>query len=286
MRARFGPPVLIIAILLISIYSALFTVEPSQQAIVLQFGDPVEGPLGPGLHIKIPFVQKTVKIDRCLLNYTPPELDLLTADKQKLRVSCYAKWRIADPLNYYRRVRNSKTALQRLDDIVGAELQAAFGKRRLSDTLAAGRSTLVEEVNRQSNDATKALGIALVDLQIVNIRLTPGNLAAVCTRMQAELGAQAQQLRSLGEQAAAELMAQADRQRASILAEARFQAATIRGQAEAEATRIFAKAYEQDREFFNFTRTLEVSRKILGDKSTLILSPDYEFLRFFKHLDR
>jgi membrane protease subunit HflC len=285
MRTRFGPPVLIIAIFLISIYSALFTVEPSQQAIVLQFGEPVEGPLGPGLHLKIPFIQRTVKMDRYLLDYAPSEIELLSADKQKLLVSCYAKWQIADPLGFYRRVRDSKTALQRLDDIVGAELQAAFGKRRLSDMLAAGRSALVEEVSRQANDASKALGVALVDLQIVNIRLTPDNLAAVCTRMRAELAAQAQQLRSLGEQASLERMAQADRQRASILAEAQLQAATIRGQAEAEATHIFANAYGQDPEFFNFTRTLEASRKVLGDKSTLILSPDYEFLRFFKQSD-
>jgi membrane protease subunit HflC len=282
MRHPFRPLVLMAAVLFASAYSAFFMVDQTQLAFVIQMGESVGKPLEPGLHIKIPFIQRVVRLDKRLLDYTPGEFTLLSADQQTLLVSCYVKWRIADPSGFYQRVGDNPAALRRLDDIIGAELRAAFGKQRLGAILSSGKSTAIDELTRRSHSAVQAYGIDLVDLQIRNIRLTSANLDAVWARMRAEFAASSQRHLSAGHEKKLQMMAQADRQQAGILAEAQRLAQTLRGQAEAEATRIYAEAYVQDPEFFNFTRSLEVSRKALNEKTILMLSPEYEFLRFLK----
>jgi membrane protease subunit HflC len=282
MRKAFGPPALMAAFLLLSVYSAFFTVDQTEVAIVVQLGQIVSEPLGPGLHIKIPFIQRVVRLENRLLDYAPPELELLSADRQNLLVSYYAKWRIADPIGFYQRVGDNRSALQRLDDIIGAELRAAFGKKGLAGILSSGRSVELKDALTRSQGAGKAYGIDLADLQILGIRLAPANLEATWERMRTEFGAASQSYLAAGHQKSMSMMAQADRQQAAILAEARRSAMNLRGQAEAEATRIYADAYSQDPEFFDFTRTLEASRNALNEKSVLILSPEYELLRFLK----
>jgi membrane protease subunit HflC len=282
MRKKFAPLAVLAGVLLFSTYSALFVVDQTQFAIVIQLGEPVSDPLEPGLHIKIPFIQRVVRFEKRLLDYTSPELELISADSQNLLVSCYAKWRIADPLLFYQRIGDSQAALQRLEDIVGGELRAAFGKQRLPDILSSGRKIVLQDVTRNSHTAGLTFGMNLTDLKILNIRLTPANLEAVWERMRAGFTAASQSYRSAGHEKSQSMMAQADRQQAAILAEAQRLALTLRGQAEAESTRIFAEAYSQDPEFFNFTRTLDASRKALNEKSILILSPKYELLQFLK----
>jgi membrane protease subunit HflC len=282
MRKAFGPPALVAAVLLLSAYSAFFTVQQTQVAIVVQLGEIVSDPLGPGLHIKIPFIQRVVRIENSLLDYAPPELELLSADSQNLLVSCYAKWRVADPTGFHQRVGDKAAALRHLGDVIEAELRAAFGKQRLSDILSSGRSAALEDATARSRAAVKAYGIDLADLRIRNIRLTPANLEAAWERMRTEFAAAAEGSRAAGQATRMTLMAEADRRQAAILAEARLSALGLRGQAEAEATRIYAAAYGQDPEYFEFTRTLEASRNALNEKSILILSPEYELLRFLK----
>jgi modulator of FtsH protease HflC len=282
MKKRFGPPALIISIFILSAYSALFTVGQSEHAFVLQLGKPVGGLLGPGLHIKIPFIQKALKIDMRLLNCPLPDYELMTLDKQKIVASFYVKWQVAEPLEYYRRTGDKKAALRHLQDVIGSELGILFGKHRLRDILAKQRSYILQEATKHCQETCQEFGIDLIDLQIRNIYLTEGNREAVYSRMKTEFASMAQQYRSAGMESKSRLEAQVDRNKASILSESQLTARSIQGQAEAAAMRIYAEAFGNDPEFFNFTRTLEVSRKIMDEKSILFLSPDYEFLQFFK----
>jgi membrane protease subunit HflC len=288
MKQPLTPLALTAAILLVSAYSAIFSVNQTEQAILIQLGEPVGSLLEPGLHIKIPYIQRVLRFDRQLLDHGAQQIALLTADQQNLLISYYAKWRVTDLLLFFQRVGDRKAALQRLDDVIDAELRAAFACQRLAAILASGRSIVTQPALQRGQAASKEFGIALADLQITDIRLPPANLAASWERQRADLAAMSQAHRSAGQEKSIQRMAEADRQRTAIIAEARRSAQILRGEAEAEATRIYTEAYAQDPEFFNFCRTLDASRKALNETSVLILSPDYEFLRFLKDsgLDR
>ena len=230
MKKRYGPQALVIAILVLSAYSAFFTVGQSDHGFVLQLGKPVGDPLEPGLHIKIPFIQKALTVDKRLLNCALADLELMTLDKQKIVAAFYAKWQVADPLEYYRRTGEKDAAVKRLQDVIGAELGILFGKHRLKDILAEQRSPILQEATTHCQVICQEFGIDLVDLQISNIYLTEDNREAVYSRMKTEFASMAQQYRSAGVENKSRLEAQVDRKKASILSDAKLTARSIQGQ--------------------------------------------------------
>ena len=268
--------------MLIALYSAFYTVDQSEQAILVQLGSPTGEAIGPGLHVKIPIIQKVVILDRRLLGYETTPAEILSADKKNLQLTNYARWKIVDPLKFYITVRDMAGALLRLSDIIDSEVRMELGRHVMSDIISKPRADIMDPVKKRSDKWTQNFGIGIVDVRIKRINLPQENRQAVYDRMRTERERQAKKYRSEGREEALKVKAAADRDRTIILAEAYRNAQLTRGEGDAQAARIYAGAFQQDPGFFDFTRSLEASRKALEDNTTLVISPDSEFLRYMK----
>ncbi|GIW41518.1 MAG: protein HflC [Candidatus Binatia bacterium] len=264
---------------------AFFTVPQWMQAVVLQLGEPVRTVREPGLYVKIPFIQSVLYFDKRLLDYDAAPKEVLTKDKQQLVVDNYSRWRIADPLQFYRTVRSEAGAQSRLDDIVYSNVRETLGRHTLREIVSERRSELMEGVTKRSGEKAREYGIEIVDVRIKRADLPEKNEENVFRRMRTERERQAKKFRAEGEEEARKIRSQAEKERQIILAEARRQAEIIRGEGDAEATRIYAEAYDRDVEFYTLVRTLEAYRDTIGEDTTVILSPKSEFFRFLENLD-
>ena len=282
MNKRFGIIVLLVVILLILFNYSFVVVDETQQAIKLRFGTMVGKTLKPGLHFRIPGVDKVPVYPKLILDYDAAPAEILTKDKKNLVVDNYAKWRIVEPLTFFETVQTVGQAQARLDDIIFAELRVELGRHLMIEIISELRPEIMEAVTKRSDAKSRELGISVVDVRIKRADLPQENTRAVFGRMKAEREREAKKYRSEGQEAALKLRADADRQRTIILAEAYRKSEELKGQGDAEATSIYAGAFEQDAEFFSFLRTLESYRKALNEKTTLILSQEDEFLRLLK----
>ncbi|MCK9229191.1 MAG: protease modulator HflC [Syntrophales bacterium] len=273
----------IVGILLAGFLSfGLFTVDQTQQAIVIQLGRPRPHSYGPGLHFKVPFVQEVVYFESRILQYDASPTEVLTRDKKNLVVDNFTKWRIEDPLIFYKSVRNETGARSRLDDIVYAQLRVELGLHDLSDIVSTTRSSVMEGVTRIAAERAKVYGIEVVDVRIKRADLAEQNEKHVFERMRAEREREARQYRSEGEEESKKITTQADMEKAVILAEAYRRAETLRGEGDAEAIRIYAEAYLQDPAFFSYFRSLEAYKKTMKDRTKLIVTPDVPFFRYLR----
>jgi membrane protease subunit HflC len=261
---------------------ALFTVPQWMQAVVVQLGEPVRTVREPGLYGKLPLVQEVLYFDRRLLDYDAAPKEILTKDKQQLVVDNYSRWRIIDPLQFYRTVRNEDGAQSRLDDIVYSNVRETLGRHTLSEIVSGKRNALMEEVTRQSNERSGEYGIEVVDVRIKRADLPEKNEQNVFSRMRTERERQAKKFRAEGDEESRKIRSEADKEVKILLAEARKQSEVLRGEGDAEAVGIFADAYGRDPEFYAFVRTLDAYRVTLGQGTTLVLSPDSEFFRLLK----
>jgi membrane protease subunit HflC len=282
MGQKVGPVLIVIVLLLGALYSSVYTVDQTERAVLVQLGRPADETIGPGLHIKIPIIQKIIHFENRLLDYDVPRTEILSADKKYLTIESYAKWRVVDPLKFYTTMRDIEGALLRLGDVIDSEIRMELGRRMMIDILSKPRIDMMDAVKKRSNEWARNCGISVIDVRIKRIDLPPQNQQAVYARMKAERDRQARQYLAEGQEEAIKIKAAADSERTIILAEAYRKADWIRGQGDAEAARIYAEAFAQDPEFFDFTRTLEASRNALQDQSILVISPEYEFLRFMK----
>lgn len=262
---------------------ALFVVHQTQQAIVLQFGDPKEVVQDPGLHIKKPFVQNVVYFDRRTLDLDPPEFEILLTDKKRIRVDTYARYRIIDPLVFFQRVQNEYTFRDRFGKIVNSSVRDVLAKSSLIDVLSEQRDDIMAKIDVAVGSLGKSFGVEVVDVRIGRTELPPDTRQAVFSRMQAERDRQARELRAEGAEQGARIRAQADKEKTLILADAKQTADISRGEGEAKRTQILAKAHNQDPKFYEFYRTLQAYEDTLADEDTrLILSPDNAFFKIFK----
>nr|HID60056.1 protease modulator HflC [Desulfobacterales bacterium] len=274
---------LLVVIVLILVNMSAFVVDETQQAILLQLGKPVGGIIGPGLHFKIPFVQNVIRFERRLLEYDAAPAEILTKDKKNLVVDNFSRWRIADPLLFYKTVRNIQGAQTRLDDIVYAQLRVQLGVHTLTEIVSEARDQIMKIVTEKSNALAKDYGIEILDVRIKRADLPPENERAVFGRMRAERERQAKKYRSEGREEALKLRAQADMEKAFILAEAYKKAQIIKGEGDAEAARIYAEAFSQDQEFFSFIKTMEAYERAIDKGTTLVISPGSEFFTYLKN---
>ncbi|GAB6038552.1 protease modulator HflC [Fundidesulfovibrio butyratiphilus] len=270
------------AVALLVASQSVFTVDETEQAIVLQLGKPVAGPLGPGLHFKLPFIQNVVTLDSRILQYDAKSADVLTKDKKTMVVDNYAKWRISDPLQFYRVLRTTSRAQSRLDDLVYAEVRVAIGNYTLDEVVSAKRAEIMAIVTSNVNDAVKNMGIQILDVRIKRTDLPPQNEKAIFGRMRTERERQAKLYRSEGQEESAKIKSRAEKERTVILADANRDAEKTRGQGDAEATKIYAEALGQSPEFYAFQRSLEAYRKSLHDNSRVVLTPSSGFLKYLK----
>jgi membrane protease subunit HflC len=264
---------------------ALFTVPQWMQAIVVQLGEPVRTVREPGLYWKTPFVQQVVYFDRRLLDQDTSPKEILTRDKQQLVIDNYTRWRIIDPLQYLRTVRDEGGAQSRLDDIVYSNLRETLGRHTLREIVSEKRAELLEQVTKRSDEKAREYGIEVIDVRIKRADLPEKNEQNVFNRMRTERERLAKKFRAEGEEEARKIRSESDKEVQILLADARQKAQVTRGEGDALAVKIFADAYGRDLEFYEFVRTLEAYRNTLGPGTTAVLSPDSDFLRMLKRID-
>jgi len=270
------------AILVFLGLTSIFIVDETEQVVVLQFGKPVRIITEPGLHIKVPFpIQEKNVFDNRLLEYDSPPEEILSKDKKSLIVDNYVRWKIVDPLQFLKTVQAIPTALSRMDDIVYSELRRELGTHDMVEIITENREELMEKVTVASNNATQDYGIEVVDVRIRRVDLPSQNEESIYARMDAERKRQANKFRSEGEEEAQKIRATTDRDKTIILADAYKQAERIRGEGDAKAVEVYADAYSADPKFYEFVRTLDAYKKIIDDKTMLVLPSDS---RLFKLL--
>lgn len=261
----------------------VFVVDQTERAILLQLGKPVgNSDYGPGLHFKLPFVQNVIFFDSRVLEYDSPAAEILTQDKKNMVVDNFSRWKIVNPLVFYRTVRNIQGGLARIDDIVYSQMREALGRYTLTEIVAVERSTIMDEVTAKSNVFLQEYGIRIIDVRIKRTDLPQENQMAIYGRMQAERERQAKQYRSEGREEATKITTMADRQRAVLLADARRAAEAARGEGEAVATAIYAAALSKDPDFYEFVRTMDAYKKTMKDQTQFVLTPQSEFFKYLQ----
>jgi len=270
------------AILVFLGLTSVFIVDETEQVVILQFGKPVRIITEPGLHMKVPFpIQEKNVFDNRLLEYDSPPEEILSKDKKSLIVDNYVRWKIVDPLQFLKTVQAIPTALSRMDDIVYSELRRELGTHDMVEIITENREELMETVTVASNRSTRDYGIEVVDVRIRRVDLPSQNEESIYARMDAERKRQANKFRSEGEEEAQKIRATTDRDKTIILADAYKQAERIRGEGDAKAVEVYADAYSADPKFYEFVRTLDAYKKIINDKTMLVIPSDS---RLFKLL--
>ncbi len=278
--------IVIAGLVVLFFWFALYTIDETEQAIILEFGKPMgETISSPGLHFKLPW-QSVIKFENRILEYDVEPQAIITKDKKKLEVDNYARWRIANPLLFYRSVRTLNGALSRIDPIVYSELRVELGKHVLSDIVDSNRVKIMETVSNETQIKLAEYGIDIIDVRIKRADLSKENERAVFDRMRAERLRIAKQYRSEGEEKALEIRAETDKEKTIILANAYKESQILRGEGDAKAVEIYAKAFQSDPKFYEFIRTLEAYEKVVDKKSTLILSTDSDLFRLLKGTGR
>jgi membrane protease subunit HflC len=260
---------------------ALYTVDETQSAVVLQFGNPQKSVTEPGLNFKKPFIQNVKYFDSRILDFDDEARTYVTSDKKNLIIDSYAKWRIEEPLQFHVTVNNTMNARSRLGDLIRSNLREEIGKRDLQQTVSGERRQVMKNLTEAVSEQARNYGIEVVDVRIKRTDLPEENEKAVYDRMAAEREREARQYRAEGAEQAEEIMAKADRERAEILAEARREAEEIKGQADAKATSIYNEAYSLDSDFFAMYRSLQGYQKAFRGDEVMVLSPESEFFRYF-----
>jgi len=265
-------------------WSALFTVDERQEAILFQFGEIINADYEPGLHFKIPFVNNVRKFDNRILTIDQKPERFLTQEKKDLIVDSYVKWRIVNVVQYFKTTQGDElTAGRLLYENINNGLRDEFGKRSIQDIISGDRSQIMQLMTQQASERAKTLGIEVVDVRVKKVDYPERVSNSVYLRMRAEREREARDFRSKGHEASERIQADADRQRSILIAEAYRDSEITRGEGDARATEIYARAFNKDKEFYKFTRSLSAYQKTFSNSSDVILlEPDSEYFRYFK----
>jgi len=262
--------------------SSLYTVNQIQQAIVLQFGKPVEVVKDPGLHWKMPFVWDVEYYDKRVLDFNLPLEEPISADQKKMLIDSFARYRIIDPLKAFQTARSEFLIRQRIDALTNSAMRSVVGQVPLISLLSDEREQIMRDIRDQVNAEMAQFGIEVIDVRIRRADLPEANSQAIYERMKSQRDQAAKKIRSEGSEAAQRIRAEADKDKIVILADARREGEILRGEGEADSTRIYAEAAEQDAEFYNFYRSLLAFRRSMEkDGTAMVLAPGSEFLRYF-----
>ncbi|MCF7824978.1 MAG: protease modulator HflC [Candidatus Marinimicrobia bacterium] len=276
---------IVIALLVVLfIYGGIMIVNENEQIVIVQLGKPVRNITNPGLNFKIPFIQSATVFEKRLLEYDSAPNTILTEDKKNLILDNYAQWRIIDPLKFMQTMQTQAKAQSRLDDIIYSSLRVQLGTHLMHEIVSTMRDSLMHKVTQNANLSSTDYGIEIVDVRIKRADLPRENEQAVFDRMKAERERMAKQFRSEGDEQAVKIRAETDKDREIILADAYKAAQMVRGDGEAQAIKIYAQAFQQDPDFYEFVRTMEAYTEIFDDKTKLVLTPESEFLRYLKEM--
>ena len=267
----------------IAAYLALFTVSQTEQAIVLEFGNPKRVISEPGLHYKIPFVQNVAYFDKRILDIETGPQEVIAADRKRLVVDAFARYRIRDPLRFYQALRNEIGAQSQIGALLNSSLRRVLGSASFEAVVRDKREELMRTILSQVNQEAKdTFGVEIVDVRIKRVDLPKANMQAIFLRMQTERQREAAEFRAEGEGAARRIRATADREVTVIKANATGESEQIRGNGDAERNRIYAEAYSKDPDFFGFYRSMQAYENALKAGDTrLLLSPDSQFFQYF-----
>jgi len=265
----------------ITLSSALFTVHQTKQALILQFGNPIRVERDPGLKIKMPFIQNVEYYERRILDLDPPSQEVVLADQKRINVDSFARYRIVDPLEFRKKAVTDVNFRQIFGNRLNAAVRAEVGQVFLGDMLTKKRSDIMDKISKLMKAQAAEFGTEVVDVRIGRTDLPQATAQAVYNRMRSDRIASAALLRAEGEEQKLKIQADADKQRTIIIAEAQRQAEILRGHGDGERNRILGEAFGQDPQFFDFYRSMEAYGQALGDGTTMVLTPDSAFFRFF-----
>jgi membrane protease subunit HflC len=287
MKATRNVTLLLLAALLFGAYSAAFVVNQTQQALVLQFGEPKRTIQEPGLKFKLPFIQEAVFYERRVLSLIPQDAEeVILADQKRLQVDAYARYRIQDPLLFFQTVRNEIGARARLESIIDSSVRRVLGRETLASILTGEREAINGSIRDEVNQSVASLGIEIIDVRLRRADYPEATSQNIFNRMKSEREREAKEFRATGEEEAQKIRADAEKTRTVIVAEAKKEAQQVRGEGDSNAIRIYAESFGRDAEFFSFYRSMEAYRKSIGESGTsMILSPNSSFFRYFKDKD-
>ena len=267
-------------------YFSIFIVKEINQAIVLQFGDPKRILMKPGLNFKIPFIQNVVFLDKRILNLDAPPAEVIASDQKRLIVDAFARFKIIDPLKFYISVGNERVARSRLSTIINSRIRSVLGTQRLQTLLSEERTKQMSLIQDGVNTEAEKFGIKIVDVRIKRADLPQANSDAIYRRMQTEREREAKEFRAKGAEMAITITSTADKEVTVILADAEKQSQILKGEGDGLRNKIFADAFGQDPDFFAFYRAMQAyETALIGGETSLILSPDSEFFKFFGNIN-
>ena len=278
--AKFIVPVIIL--IGVVIFQSLFIVQEISQAIVLQFGDPKKIVTKAGLNFKLPFIQNVVYLDKRILNLDNDPEEVIAADQKRLIVDAFARFKIVDPLKFYISVGNERVARSRLSTIINSRIRGVLGTQELATLLSTDRARQMQIIQSQVNEEAQNFGIEIVDVRIKRADLPPANSDAIYKRMQTEREREEKEMRDQGAEIAQKIRSTADKDVTVLLAEANKKSEIMKGEGDGLRNKIFADAFGKDPQFFGFYRALQAYEKaLIGGETSLVLSPDSEFFKFF-----
>jgi membrane protease subunit HflC len=273
------------ALLIFTMMSALFTVNQTQQALVLQFGEPKRIIQDPGLAIKMPFIQDVEYYEKRVLSLIPQDAEeVILADQKRILVDAFARFRIANPLLFYQTVRNEFGARARLESIIDSSVRRVLGGETLASILTGKRNDINNNIRDEVEQSVTSLGIEIIDVRLRRADYPESTSQNIFNRMKSEREREAKEFRATGEEEAQKIRADAEKTRTVIVAEAARTSQENRGRGDSEAIDIYAESFGQDPEFFSFYRSMEAYRKSIGESQTsMVLAPDSDFFKYFKN---
>ena len=274
-------------LILFGIFSSFFTVNQTQQALVLQFGEPKRIIQDPGLAFKLPFIQDAIFYESRVLSLIPQDAEeVILADQKRIQIDAYARYRIEDPLLFFQTVRNELGARARLESIIDSSVRRVLGSETLASILTGERENINGSIRDEVNASVDSLGIEISDVRLRRADYPESTSQNIFNRMKSEREREAKEFRATGDEEAQKIRADAEKTRTVIVAEAKREAQEVRGQGDSNAIRIYADSFGQDPEFFSFYRSMEAYRKSIGESGTsMVLSPNSSFFRYFKDKD-
>ena len=274
----------VVVVLFIGLMS-VFIIDEREVALKFRLGEIVESDFKPGIHFKVPFINNVRKFDKRILTLDARPANYLTKEKKNVNVDFFVKWRINDVETYYKAMSggNERIAAERLYTVVNDSLRDQFSKRTIQEVISGERKEIMDTSTKVANEQVEKFGIAVVDVRVKRIEFSQDISNSVYRRMEAERTRVAKGLRSEGSEAAEKIRADADRQRTITLANAYSDAEKVRGDGDGKAAEIYAKAYNKDREFYSFYRSLTAYKNSFETQGDImVIDPSSEFFKYFK----
>ncbi len=277
------PKIILLVFTLFVLLASIFTVDQRKTAVIFQFGEAVRTITAPGLYVKIPFIQNVSFFDNRVLHIDAEAKELTASDGKRVIVDAFAKFKIINPVMFYKTVNNFQGVSVRLNKILESEMRKVIGRVELTNLLSSSRGAIIEKVRDNVNNEAKKFGIDVIDVRILRADLPKENSAAIYSRMQTEREKEARQIRAEGQEEGARIRSKADKESQILLAEAYKNSEILKGEGDGEAAHIFNNAFGKDPEFYGFYKHLQTYKHALQNgETTFIISPDSKFLQYLQ----